>query len=110
MQRLGDAFHIATDSVKVFAESFIRSHVMFQAAKSLEMISTSIKHVLHLPPFTVISMQPAYGRVVVLGSIYDSISLKLSPGEKVIAFVEQADGTEEIPDNLAGVVLAHEVP
>jgi len=79
---------------------------MFQTAKSLEMLCVLIKQELKLPPFTAISMHQAVGKLVQVRSIYDAIQAR----ERVVAFVEQADGTEEIPENVTGVILAHDIP
>lgn len=55
VQELGRVFKINDYSIQVFSESFIRSHLMFQFSKSLELAITYIRHTLNLPPFLIIS-------------------------------------------------------
>lgn len=30
--------------------------------------------------------------------------------DEVVVFLDEADGTEEIPENVVGIILAHEIP
>jgi len=46
---------------------------MFQVSKALEQLTSLIKRELKLPPFTIISMRPATGKVCKVKSIYDAI-------------------------------------
>ena len=73
MNHLGVALSINSESVRVYSESFIRSHLMFQVSKALEQLTSLIKRELKLPPFTIISMRPATGIVCKVKSIYDAI-------------------------------------
>jgi hypothetical protein len=102
VNKLGNALGLPHSSVHVFSESFVRSHIIFQTAKCLETISLLIKSKLGLPPFTVISIKPVSGKVIDVRNLYDATG-----PDRVIAFVDQADGTEEIPENVCGVILAH---
>ncbi|CDW77583.1 water chloroplastic-like [Stylonychia lemnae] len=79
---LGKQFNVEKHSIEVYAESFVRSHLIFQFSKSLELVIQFIRKSLNLPPYIIISQ----------------------------VLLETADGTEEIPNNVIGVLLKHDLP
>lgn len=52
---MGLAFGINKHSVDVFSESFVRSSVSFQAAKSSETMLCTLRSKLDLPPLILVS-------------------------------------------------------
>lgn len=109
VSELGRVFRIDKHSVDVFSESFIRSHLMFQFAKSIETMLAWIRTSLNLPPFIIISpaQSKATGVTKFCSNIYEVLKDQHC---QFVVFLENADGTEEIPANTKGVVLRHDLP
>jgi hypothetical protein len=66
---------------------------------------------LNLPPFVTISpSKEVVGRVFHVAELYDCLKLPHN-NEPMILFLDQADGTEEIPSDLVqAVILKHDLP
>ena len=79
---------------------------MFQLVKCLEFLDAHIRKILQFPPFIPISITSATGKLLKLKSLYDCVEMK----ENLVILLEEADGNEEIPSNVAGIVLAHQIP
>lgn len=63
---------------------------------------------LKLPPFLVISSgSKTFGFVTRAKSIYEGLENKNS---QLMLFVEEADGSEEIPINISCIILQHTIP
>jgi hypothetical protein len=113
---LGEAFKINRHSVEVFSESFIRSHVIFQLSKLCDGILGHIRQVLKLPPYIVIapgSKNEAVGNIRECYHLSDLIHIESMLGaqkQKLLILLESADGTEEIPSCVSGILLKHDLP
>eukprot|EP00347_Sterkiella_histriomuscorum_P002420 403368223 len=111
---LGKQFGIDRHAVEVFSESFVRSHIIFQFSKSLELVTQYLRKTLNLPPFIVISQgqaQTVQGNLKYCHSLYDLLHVQsLIQNQQIIVLLETADGTEEIPSNVIGVLLKHDLP
>lgn len=80
----------------------------------MDMVAGHLRRVLNLPPFVVISQfkqsSECIGKVFHMSQLYDCLK-KPHNNQSMIAFVDEADGTEEIPaSNLRAVVLKHDLP
>ena len=94
---LGISYH----SVEVFSESLIRSHLIFQLSKLLEILSAYIRRVLNLKPFSVINRGEAHGKLVHLLNLEGAFQkFEENKDSSLIAFVDQVTGDEEIPKYL----------
>jgi phosphoglucan,water dikinase len=104
---LGKALGVAEHSVRVFSESDIRSHLVFQVSKLADILSRRLREWLGLPPWDVIVAGRAIGRVTALGSLEE---WKRGGNGPAVVLLKNAAGDEEIPTEVAGIVLAHGIP
>lgn len=107
---LGKGLGIDEHAIRVFSESFIRSHTIFQFSKIVGILLNNFRQILNLPPFVTINTGQEYGYFLYLHKLSD-FDDKLTQNEKdYILFLKEADGTEELPENIKGVVLSHDLP
>src|SRR5208337_4205807 len=106
-ERLGRALGVAEHSIRVFSESDIRSHPVFQASNLAGILLKSIRTAADLSPWDVIVPGKASGRMVY------AVGFGNLPGDHggpLLALLERAEGDEEIPASVAGIIVAHEIP
>jgi len=122
--RLGQLLDVDSHAVRVFCESNIRSHLVFQLSKLLSLVLKEIRIRLQLSPFDALVTGTAVGRLVKVDRLDDLHLRKHQPpstprsgqgtgaqgSDKLVAFVDRADGEEEIPRAVVGVILGHELP
>ena len=107
VEKLGRALGVAKHTIQVFCEADIRGHIIFQLSKLVALMSRRLREQLALPSWEVVVPGLAVGRVQTAGCLGE-----LGPDlpEPVVALLECAEGDEEIPRGVAGIVLAHEIP
>jgi phosphoglucan,water dikinase len=106
-ERLGHALGVAEHAIKVFAEADIRSHPVFQLSKLATIILKKIRVLASLPPWDVIVPGRISGRVIAAASMND---LSITRSGPMIALLENIEGDEEVPERVAGIIVAHETP
>jgi phosphoglucan,water dikinase len=104
--KLGRALGVAEHAIRVFSEAEIRSHSIFQLSKLVSHLSRRLRGALELPGWDTLVSGTVVGRVKV-GERLDGIG---AGSEPVIAVLKQAEGDEEIPKAVRGILLAHEIP
>ena len=104
--RLGQALGVAEPAIKVYAESEIRSHVVFQLAKMLALSLKVLRELAGLSPWEVIVPGCATGVFVVC----TGLEQLPNSAEPTIVLIDRLQGDEEIPRNVIGVVVPHETP
>ena len=102
---LGSKLHINKKSVLVFVESFIRSNIIFQFSKICDLLITIIRDYLNLPPYNIINKGSVEGQFYYFENIDSYNKENIKSDMKKILFIENSDGTEEIPENVNGVIL-----
>ena len=102
---LGNKLSINKKSVLVFVESFIRSNIIFQFSKCCDLLMTIIRDNLNLPPFNIINMGKVEGEFYYYENIDSFNKANLDESHEKILFIENSDGTEEIPKNVVGILL-----
>ena len=107
VEQVGHALGIAEHAIRVFCDAEIRTHLVFQLSKLVSALLRRLREELNLPAWDVIVDGVAVGRVKAAGSIEE---LGRDFPEPVIALLKMAEGDEEIPRGVAGLVLAHEIP
>src|SRR5262249_60349722 len=107
VEKLGKALGVPVHALRVFSEAELRSHLVFQLSKLVSGFLWSIREKLGLPGWDVLVSGQVVGRLKALKSLDD---LNHGSGEPVIALLNHAEGDEEIPNGVAGIVLAHENP
>lgn len=106
-QRLGRALGVAESAIRVFCEGEIRGQLIFQVSKLTADLLRWVRQQLNSPAWDVLVPGRTSGRLLILDSIED---WRGNAKESTIVLLRNAAGDEEIPRNVSGVVLAHEMP
>ena len=103
---LGRALGVAEQVITLFCEADIRANVIFQVAKLVEAAQRDIRTLLKLSPWATVVPGEASGRLV------SCATLPALPrhNQSVIVLLDTAEGDEEIPPNIRGILLAHPIP
>jgi phosphoglucan,water dikinase len=106
-ETLGRALGVPPGAIKVFCEADIRSHLVFQFSRAVDLLLKSIRIRAALPLWDAIVPGQVFGRLVEAPNM-DNLS---GPhDEPVVVLLEKVEGDEEIPTAVAGIILAHETP
>ncbi len=105
-ERLGKELGVADYAVRVFCEGDIGGSLVFQISKLLSLLLKRIRVEAHLPPWDVVVPGRASGKLIFLNSLRELHSEDSS----LIVIVERAEGDEEIPGIVKGIILLHELP
>ncbi len=105
--RLGRFLGVAEGSIKIFAESDIRRHPVFQLSKLVSILSKKIRSLATLPPWEVIVPGKVLGRLIAAPDMYH---LSNAAGGPLIALLDKIEGEEEVPARVEGIIVAHETP
>jgi phosphoglucan,water dikinase len=103
---LGRALGVAEHAIRIFCEGDIRANVIFQVAKLVEAAQRDIRTLLHLSPWATVVPGEASGRLINCTTLNTLTKHERS----VIVLLETAEGDEEIPANIRGILLAHSIP
>jgi len=103
-QTLGHALGVPKNAVQIFAEAEIRGHLIFQLSKLASIILRRIREDLALPAWDVVVAGQAAGRMKLVAQLEGNFP------EPVLLLLENAEGDEEIPAGVVGIVLAHDLP
>ena len=106
VQGLGRALDVAKEAIKVFSEAEIRSHLVFQVSRLVDLVLKSIRSVAYLSPWDAIVCGKVCGRLVQTQHLDDLSDLS---DELVVVLLEKALGDEELSAGIGGIVLAHEM-
>ncbi|UCG11121.1 MAG: TIM barrel protein [Deltaproteobacteria bacterium] len=107
VQRLGQALGVARETLKVFSEADIRSHLVFQLSKLCSLLLTPIRALAAFPPWTAIVPGKVSGWVAsapcltVVADYFD---------EPTIVLLDRAEGDERMPAGVVGIIVAHAIP
>ena len=102
---LGNKLNINQRAVLVFVESFIRSNIIFQFSKCCDLLMTIIRDYLNLPPYNIINKGSVQGEFYYFENIDSYNKQNIDENIEKILFIENSDGTEEIPKNVIGLML-----
>jgi phosphoglucan, water dikinase len=106
-ERLGRVLGVGRLAIRVFTESEIRSHPVFQLSKLAEFLLRNIRKSAGLPPWDVIVPGKVSGRLEAAPGLS---GLSADPGRHIIALLDKVEGDEEIPAGITGIVVPHETP
>lgn len=103
---LGRALGAAEHAITIFCEGDIRANVIFQVAKLVEAAQRDIRTLLNLSPWATVVPGAASGQLI------RCVTLDTLPQRRqsVIVLLETAEGDEEIPANIRGILLARPIP
>ncbi|KAA8496669.1 Phosphoglucan, water dikinase, chloroplastic [Porphyridium purpureum] len=105
---LGRALGIHEHALAVFAEAEIRSNIVFQMSRTVQVVLKKLRQMLKLPPWDVLMPGAATGKVLRKANIESLSDADLAT--QCILFLESAQGDEDIPAAVKAIVLAHDLP
>ncbi|GHV21227.1 hypothetical protein AGMMS49959_10020 [Planctomycetales bacterium] len=103
---LGRALNLDDHAIATFTEGALRAGVLFQPAKAAELALPHLREILHLPAWEIIAAGEASGKLRAAKTL---AAIPLN-NEDVIARLDFAEGDEEIPRHIRGVILAAPLP
>lgn len=105
--RLGRDLRVDELAIKTYCEGDIRGNLIFQLSKLAALLIKRIKKAAALPPWDVIVAGNAHGKLV---SAKHLDTLKAPAVEELVVLLDKAEGDETVPDKVAAIILAHELP
>ncbi len=106
VSQLGHALGVQEHAIQVFCEGDIRGNLVFQLSKLADMARSAVRLALALSPWEVLVPGEASGTLVKTGDLQ-----AIAPeGEPLITLLERAEGDEEIPARVRGIILCHPIP
>lgn len=103
---LSAALGVDRRAAAVLAEAVIRSTVTFQSSRIADAATKRVRSELGIPAWDPLYVGEACGSVVFVESL-DELEASTDP---VIAVCRKADGDEDIPSNVRGMVVGHALP
>ena len=104
---LGQALGVAEHAIRVYADADIRSHPVFQLSKLASLILKEIREAASLPLWDVIVPGTAAGRLLSGPSL---LCLPITHNGPAVVLSDRAEGDEEIPPYVTGIVVTVETP
>jgi hypothetical protein len=85
---------------------------VFQLSRILGAALKAAKKQMNAPPWTALQPGAASGKLVAYNNIADLLNKmgEHAKGESLVVFLNSAEGDEDIPPEVVGVVLGHELP
>lgn len=105
VNELGRVLRVDRKAVAVFSEGLIRSQLPFQLSKVASMVLRLVKSTGGFSPWLPIYPGKCQGAVLSVREV-----AQIPAREPVIVIVERAEGDEEVPPNVVGLVVAHDLP
>ena len=107
VKTLGHGLGVEEHAIRVFCESDLRSHLVFQVSKLVSSLLRAIRQRLDAPAWDVLVCGRALGKLKVLSALDE---IQQASSEASIVILKSAAGDEEVPSHVAAIVLAHEMP
>lgn len=104
--QLGEALGVRPESRRLLAESEIRTHPVFQLSRLCTAILHRANRALGASPWNVIARGRAVGTLITM----HELTVHPSAHDKLIALVRSVTGDEDLPDAIAALLVAHDVP
>lgn len=104
---LGNALHVDHHAISVFAEAEIRSNVMFQASRIADACRRVCRTHLKLPPWDPLFVGETEGKILFVEELKE---VPIDQKDQVILVCRGADGDEDIPSMVRGVILGRPLP
>ncbi len=102
---LGKAFRIPQHAVEVYCEGDIRANIIFQFSRILGRAQRLLRAELEFAPWSVVNGGLAKGKMIEASSLEEFEDIE---GEYLV-LLRQAQGDEEIPDSVKGILLFHPI-
>jgi phosphoglucan,water dikinase len=107
VSKLGEGLGVEEHAIRLFSESDLRSHLVFQVSKLVSGLLRRIRGRLEASGWDVLVNGRAVGKLKALSALEEMRGNSL---ENLIVLLNNAAGDEEVPKNVAAIVLAHEMP
>lgn len=114
---LGKALSVDKHAISVFTEAEIRSNIMFQASRIATAVISFCRRALSFPPWDVLYAGKVCGRIIYLNTLAETDSVvtldndnKVSANESLIVVCNVANGNEDIPACVKGIVTGRTLP
>ncbi len=107
VKNLGIALGVAEHAINAFCEGDIRGNLVFQFSKLISLLLKKTRELANLSPWDILVTGKVSGRLVSAGHLDD---LPESFDKEIIVLLKKADGYEEIPKGVDGIILGHEMP
>lgn len=104
---LAAALGVEARAANVFAEAEIRANVSFLASRIAAAGAQACRQILNLPPWDPLFVGFAAGKVLRVVNLEE---VPTAASEPLVVIANEATGEEEIPKNVAGVVLGRTLP
>lgn len=111
--QMGSAFGLDAEQAAVFAESEIRSSIVFQLSKLSSLLASATADVAGTNPWDVIVAGFSRGVLLSVDSLEPGCMGSISPGKNAILLLKEATGDEEVSTlgpQLKGILLKQEIP
>ena len=103
---LGHSLGVTSQAIRVYSEGDIRGNIIFQLARLAEGSESAVRRCLNSPPWSAVAPGEASGRLIRCPSLRS-----LPPEEQpLILLLDRAQGDEEIPSNVVGILLCQSIP
>lgn len=107
VELLGQALGVPQSAIRVFGDAEIRGAMIFQFAKLVSELLRYLREKTSSPPWDVLVPGAATGQLCCVDSLE---RLEAADDSPLIVLLKQAEGDEEIPGKVVGIVLAHAIP
>jgi len=108
VKAVGGAFNVEQHAVSVFIEAEVRSTTVFQFSRLASWTMRNVRTALGQPPWDVLFPGTATGSLLFAQSISEIPERELQQPRVVV--LDRAEGDEDIPHAIKGIVLGHELP
>jgi len=103
---LGNTLGVAQHAIDQYCEGDIRANLIFQLSRLVELIQTKLDNSLNFSPWETVVPGVGIGQLIHVKN-FQSIEKTSKP---VMIWLDHAEGDENIPDHVCGLVLNHPLP
>lgn len=106
-RRLGPKLGVAEHTIATYCEADLRANVVFQLSRLSASLTTAIQDLTGSTGWAPIVTGTAHGHVRVVDGIGD---IDPATQQRAILLLRRAQGDEDLPQQVSGIVLAHQIP
>jgi phosphoglucan,water dikinase len=106
-QELGKALGVSRNGIQVFCEADIRSHLVFQLSRALDVLLKSLRKLDGISPWDVVVMGKAFGR---LHERFDAEALPVDAKDPIVLLLEKVEEEEAMPEAVVGIIATQAIP
>ena len=103
---LGHALGVAEHAINMYCEGDIRANLVFQLSRLIELVQMELDATLNLSPWETVVPGMGIGQFIRVKNLHDIKQV----AKPMVVWLDQADGDENIPDYVCGLILNHSLP